>query len=162
MLSHRERCVERCCNATNGKIRTIYILMMYSHCRVAARKATMAAIIARIGYVSNLTDYTHKDLIVWKKTGFIACSVNNQSRRFIASRKTCIAASSHRVYVKGPLETCPMRAIIAAIVSSRATTRQCEYIIKIYSVLIGLLRKMQIFGTFTITAFSLLSLYSSQ
>ena len=40
------------------------------------------------------------------KNGFIACSVNTQSRRFIASRKMCIAASSHRVhvYVKGPLE----------------------------------------------------------
>ena len=34
------------------------------------------------------------------------------------------------------LETCPMRAIIAAIVASRAAMRQCEYIIKIYSVLI--------------------------
>ena len=33
------------------------------------------------------------------------------------------------------LETCPMRAIIAAIVASRAAMRQCEYIIKIYSVL---------------------------
>ena len=34
------------------------------------------------------------------------------------------------------LETCPMRAINAAIVASRAVTRQCERIIEIYSVLI--------------------------
>ena len=32
ILSHRERCVERCSNATNGKIRTLYISVMYSHC----------------------------------------------------------------------------------------------------------------------------------
>ena len=48
VLSQRERCVERCSNATYGKIRTLYILMMHSHCRVAAREATIAAIIARI------------------------------------------------------------------------------------------------------------------
>ena len=34
------------------------------------------------------------------------------------------------------LETRPMRAIIAAIVASRAATRQCKYIIEIYRVLI--------------------------
>ena len=33
------------------------------------------------------------------------------------------------------LETCPMRAIMAAIVASRAATRQCEQIIKTYKVL---------------------------
>ena len=33
------------------------------------------------------------------------------------------------------LETCPMRATIAAIVASRAATRQCEQIIKTYKVL---------------------------
>ena len=32
VLSHRERCVERCSNATNGKIRIMYILMVLSHC----------------------------------------------------------------------------------------------------------------------------------
>ena len=34
------------------------------------------------------------------------------------------------------LETCPMRAITAAMDLARVVTRQCEYIIKIYSVLI--------------------------
>ena len=82
-LSHGERCVERrynatngklepsgpfthkaselCSNATYGKIRTLYILMMYSHCRVTTRIAT---VIARIGHVSNLTTYI--DLTVWQ------------------------------------------------------------------------------------------------
>ena len=34
------------------------------------------------------------------------------------------------------LETCPMRAITVAMDLARVVTRQCEYIIKIYSVLI--------------------------
>ena len=34
------------------------------------------------------------------------------------------------------LETCPMRAITVAMCLARVDTRQCEYIIKIYSVLI--------------------------
>ena len=33
------------------------------------------------------------------------------------------------------LETCPIRAIIAALVASRAATRQCEQIIKTYKIL---------------------------
>ena len=36
--------------------------MICLHCRVSAREVTIAAIIARIGL-----DYTHADLIVWKK-----------------------------------------------------------------------------------------------
>ena len=52
----RRRCVEQRDNATNGRNRT-YILMICSHCRVAAREATIAAIIARIGHVSNLTTH---------------------------------------------------------------------------------------------------------
>ena len=79
--------------------------------------------------------------------------MKTQSRRFIASRKTCIATSPHRVGVKGPLvftlhaikpfflhyqicmcvvklETCPMRAIIAAIVALRAATRHVKKSLK--------------------------------
>ena len=57
VLSHTERCVERRDNATNGKNRTLYVLMIFSHCRIATREATIAAIIARIGHVSNLTTH---------------------------------------------------------------------------------------------------------
>ena len=57
VLSNRERCYERRDNATNGKYRTLFVLMICSHCRVATRKATIEAIIARIGYVSNLTTH---------------------------------------------------------------------------------------------------------
>ena len=80
-MSHRHR---------SAKNRTFYVLMICSHCCVAAREATIAAIVARIGNVSNLTS----DSV--GKNGFIACSVNTQLRRFIAS------ASSHPVHVKGP------------------------------------------------------------
>ena len=37
--------------------RTLYVLMICSHCRVAARESTIAAIIARIGHLSNLTTH---------------------------------------------------------------------------------------------------------
>ena len=51
------RASELCSNATNGKIRTLYILMMYSHCRVITRAKSIATVIARIGHVSNLTTH---------------------------------------------------------------------------------------------------------
>ena len=57
VLSHRERFVERRDNATNEKNRILYVLMICSHCRVAAREATIAAITARKGHVSNLTTH---------------------------------------------------------------------------------------------------------
>ena len=37
-----------------GKIRTLYISMILSHCRVTTRAKSIAANIARIGHVSNL------------------------------------------------------------------------------------------------------------
>ena len=137
--------------------------MICSHCRFAAHEATAAAVIARIRY------YTHTDLIVWKKkNGFIACSVNTQSRRCIASRKTCIAPSSHRVYVKGPLYLTIQRKqnglrsfhteairkrdtsmrlteklepyIVQWCIHTARATQRCERIIEIYKVLIFPLR----------------------
>ena len=57
VLSDREQASERCSNATNGKIRTLYILMMYSHCRVTTRAKSIATVIARIGHFSNLTTH---------------------------------------------------------------------------------------------------------
>ena len=60
VLSHRERASGRRSNATNGKIGTLYILMMYSHCRVTTRAKSIVTVIARIhlGHVSNLTTHT--------------------------------------------------------------------------------------------------------
>ena len=54
---HTEQARERCSNATNGQIRTLYILMMHSHCRVSTRAKSIATVIARIGHVSNLTTH---------------------------------------------------------------------------------------------------------
>ena len=52
-----QRASERCSNATNAKIRPLYILMMYSHWRVTTRAKSIATVIARIGHVSNLTTH---------------------------------------------------------------------------------------------------------
>ena len=43
--------------------------------------------------------------------------MNAQSRRFIASRKTCIVASSHRVYVIASRSVAAREATIAAIIA---------------------------------------------
>ena len=56
-LTQSERASELCNNATNGKIRTLYIIMMYSHCRVTTRAKSIATVIARIGHVSSLTTH---------------------------------------------------------------------------------------------------------
>ena len=50
------------------RIQPIHFLMIYSHCRVAAREATIVAIIARIGHVSNLTKHTYRSDSLKKKT----------------------------------------------------------------------------------------------
>ena len=52
-----QRASERCSNAASGKIRTPFILMMCSHCRVTTRAKSIKIIIARIGHVSNLTTH---------------------------------------------------------------------------------------------------------
>ena len=39
------------------QIRTLYILMMYSHWRVTTRTKSIATVIARIEHVSNLTTH---------------------------------------------------------------------------------------------------------
>ena len=88
VLSHREQCFDGVTMRLTEKNRTLHVLMICSHCRVAPREATIAAIIARIGHCFYLY-YTHTDLIVWekkkkkkKKNVFIACTCSMNINRF--------------------------------------------------------------------------------
>ena len=71
-------------NAINEKIRTLYILMMYLHCRVTTRAKSIAAVIARIGHVSNLTNVRRPKVVrVLKSSLFMQKTEQNGGGKYL-------------------------------------------------------------------------------
>ena len=102
--------------------------MICSHCRVAARKATLVA----------KGPFTQKASDDAAMHAFLDATKQRDRVFTLHVIKPLFPhCQSYICVVK--LETYPMRAITVAMHLARVVTRQCEYIIKIYSVLIFLL-----------------------
>ena len=64
VLSHRRRAIPQCINVINGNIRTVYILMILSHCTRDAALRVLCERLIKIykGLFLPLITLTHRDI----------------------------------------------------------------------------------------------------